>query len=319
MNKLALVLFGLISSLCLAACSGDIDGFTGSGSSSSNIISDKNFIVFFSNTNPAVIDDTGGHGGVDVTITIQAGDRFDAATSGNTVYIQSQWGILDTTTCTITAGSCSVNWTSDSDFAFLPADLLNTITVYALGEESFTDLNGSGVFDDGDIFLRDVSEPFHDLDHNGVYNAGIDEIIDVDNSEDHTLADNKYNGIGCAHSTLCGDEPIISLFDIGFMDMDARTLKVDINTPASGTSVTFGTNINFVATAVDDEDGPITGTDLPVAGVDISWSSDLDGAIGANSNSTSDNTLTVGTHIITVTVTDSAGNTAQDSILVTIT
>ncbi|MCW8955899.1 MAG: hypothetical protein OQL09_03380 [Gammaproteobacteria bacterium] len=322
MNKSALILFGLIFSLGLASCSGDIDGFTGSGSSSTNIISDKNFSVFFDETNPAVIDDDGGHGGVVVNITIYAADRFDAATSGNTVYIKSQWGTLDSNTCTTTSGSCSVKWTSNSDFSFLPFDLLNTITVYALGEESFTDLNGNGYFDDGDIFLRDLSEPFHDLDHDGIYTASVDETIergDLDNSGDFTAADGKYNGTGCTHSTLCGSDSRIYLFDIGFMDMDARTLKIFIASPASGTSVTSGTNINFVASAIDEEDGVITGTDTPVVGDDISWFSSIDGAFGANSNNITVNTLSVGTHIITATVTDSTGNTASYSILVTIT
>ena len=86
---------------------------------------------------------------------------------------------------------------------------------------------------------------------------------------------------------------------------------VTITAPADGTTVNFGTDINFVATATDIEDDDNT---LTAA---IAWSSSLDGALGTG-GSINVATLTVGDHVITASVTDSNGGSGSDSINVTI-
>ncbi len=315
----------------LAGCSSDGSPFTEGGNQSSGPISDKNFNLFFDEVNPAVIDDNGAHGGVQVVITVFAGDKFNASVNGGTVRIQTEWGILDSNTCQLIQGSCTVNWTSDSDFAFIPLDLLNTFTAYIVGEESYVDLNGSGNFDNGDTpnpgdsYLRDLEEPYLDLDHNGSYTAGFDEIIDIDNNGVHTLGDNFFNGANCTHSTLCApNKSSITIFDIGTINLDARdstapALSITIDTPANNSSFTIGANINFTATATDPEDLVIIGTNNPQAGNNIVWVSDIDGILTGNSNSININTLSQNTHTITVTVTDSDGNTAEDIIAINIT
>jgi 5-hydroxyisourate hydrolase-like protein (transthyretin family) len=71
-----------------------------------------------------------------------------------------------------------------------PADGRVTVTVYALGEESFIDLNGNNAYDPpGSLNLpvgpvRDAGEPFQDLGNifkdrrfNGVFNPDVDEFI----------------------------------------------------------------------------------------------------------------------------------------------
>ena len=226
-NNLASIAYALIFTL-LAACSNDESPFTeGGGSTSSQPISDKNFNLFFDPIDPAVIDDDGAHGGVEVTVTVFAGDKNNTAVSGGTVFIKTEWGILNADRCQIVNGSCSVTWTSDSDFGFLPFDLLNTFTAYVVGEESYVDINGSGNFDDGDgaFYLRDLEEPFIDLSHDGTYTAGVDEIIDIDLNGVHTPGDLMFNGIGCTHTTLCGSgtPTSITIFDIGTINLDQRT------------------------------------------------------------------------------------------------
>jgi hypothetical protein len=49
-----------------------------------------------------------------------------------------------------------------------PQDGVNTILVTAIGEESFDDINGNGIFDAGEHFV-DLSEPYLDADDDGVY------------------------------------------------------------------------------------------------------------------------------------------------------
>jgi Bacterial Ig domain len=83
---------------------------------------------------------------------------------------------------------------------------------------------------------------------------------------------------------------------------------VDITAPASGTTVTEGTSINFTGTASDIEDGDLTSG--------INWSSNVDGALGTGGSISV--VLTVGVHTITASVTDSGSITATDIITVTV-
>ncbi len=74
--------------------------------------------------------------------------------------------------------------------------------------------------------------------------------------------------------------------------------NVSITSPANGSTFTQGTSINFAGTATDAEDGNISAS--------LSWSSNLDGVIGSGA-SFSTSTLSVGSHTITASVTDSGG------------
>jgi len=83
---------------------------------------------------------------------------------------------------------------------------------------------------------------------------------------------------------------------------------VTITAPPNPTTVTEGTSINFTGTATDTEDGDLTAA--------ISWSSNLDGALGTGGSINA--TLSVGTHTVTASVTDSGGLSDSDSISVTV-
>jgi hypothetical protein len=66
-----------------------------------------------------------------------------------------------------------------------PVDGRVTITVYALGEESFIDLNGNNAYDPGEPF-QDLGNIFKDRRFNGVFNANEDEFIplNINNSSE---------------------------------------------------------------------------------------------------------------------------------------
>ena len=85
--------------------------------------------------------------------------------------------------------------------------------------------------------------------------------------------------------------------------------SVTITSPADGTVVDQGTTVSFSGTASDPEDGDLTAS--------IAWTSSLDGAIGTG-GSFSTSTLSMGTHTITSSVTDSGGATRTASIGLTI-
>ncbi len=92
-------------------------------------------------------------------------------------------------------------------------------------------------------------------------------------------------------------------------DPGDQTPVVAITDPADGFSAEQGTAILFSATADDLEDGDLSGS--------IGWSSDIDGSIG-NGASISVDTLSLGSHIISAQVADSASNTGSHSITVDI-
>ena len=87
---------------------------------------------------------------------------------------------------------------------------------------------------------------------------------------------------------------------------------VTITAPTDGSSFSQGNSIGFSGSATDNEDNDIT---LTAA---LSWSSSLDGVIGSGANFNY-SALSVGTHTITASVTDSFGNNGSASISVSIT
>ena len=85
---------------------------------------------------------------------------------------------------------------------------------------------------------------------------------------------------------------------------------VTITSPADGANFNEGDNISFTGTATDPQDGDVTAS--------LDWTSDLEiGSIGTE-GSFSTSTLSVGTHVIKATATDSDFNTGFDSISITI-
>ena len=76
--------------------------------------------------------------------------------------------------------------------------------------------------------------------------------------------------------------------------------------PQDGTTVRPGTSVVFSGLATDPEDGPV-----PVES--LTWTSDLDGALGTGGDVVVD-TLSNGKHRITLMATDSDGNVAEDAI-----
>ena len=78
-----------------------------------------------------------------------------------------------------------------------------------------------------------------------------------------------------------------------------------INHPGDGETRDAGDDIPFVGVGSDAEDGALTGAALV-------WTSSLAGQFGTGASF--DAALEAGTHVITLTVTDSDGNEGTDSI-----
>lgn len=84
---------------------------------------------------------------------------------------------------------------------------------------------------------------------------------------------------------------------------------VTIDAPADGASFVQGDSVSFAGSAMDVEEGDLSGS--------LSWDSSRDGIIGSGS-SFSSTTSSVGTHTITASVSDGSGAPGSDSIEVVI-
>jgi hypothetical protein len=87
-----------------------------------------------------------------------------------------------------------------------------------------------------------------------------------------------------------------------------KTPQVTITSPADGATFNIDELIDFAATAMDKEDGDLSG--------DLSWKSGIQGDIGVGPSFM--RTLGYGEHIITASVIDSGGKVGSDSITIAV-
>jgi hypothetical protein len=103
--------------------------------------------------------------------------------------------------------------------------------------------------------------------------------------------------------------PVLHVEFAGMAGTGNQPPTASITSPANGSSATQGDSVTFTGSAVDTEDGNVT--------TSLSWTSNLDGAIGSGA-SFSISTLSEGTHTITATATDSGGLTSSDIITINV-
>lgn len=140
--------------------------------------------------------------GVTTNITVRVADHLNdrSVFDGKLIFFSAEGGSIENS-CELTDGVCTVIWASQEP---RPADGRATITAWTDGNESFTDNNANGLFDDGDTFPAsfDIPEAFRDDNFNG--SREIDEPFqDFDGDGSYDLQDSLYSGADCAHSTLC--------------------------------------------------------------------------------------------------------------------
>lgn len=106
------------------------------------------------------------------------------------------------------------------------------------------------------------------------------------------------------------DNALIQGIEIIGMGIGNTPPVLSITSPPDGASFAEGSSVNLIGTANDAEEGDLS--------ADISWSSDLDGPLGTGA-SISVSSLSLGSHIITATVTDSASALVSEQISLSIT
>ena len=153
--------------------------------------------------------------GTTTTLTARLADRFsNPAPNGTAVSFQSEGGsVLSqclTSTTSSEGGLCSVDLRSSNP---RPADGRLTVLATAIGEESFTDADGNGVFTAADGFrltasgglpAQDLGEPYLDVNENGAYDLG-EPFYDFNSNGLRDSPDGKFNGALCQDAARCPD------------------------------------------------------------------------------------------------------------------
>ena len=137
-------------------------------------------------------------------LTARLADHFrNPVPDGTAVNFTAEGGSI-VGSCQTTAGACSAVLTSQNP---RPTDGRVTVLAYAVGEESFIDLNGNGVADlvpnemiDSNGASTDLPEAFRDDNENGIHDAG-ETFIDFNNDGLYTGPDGKFSGVLCDNVT----------------------------------------------------------------------------------------------------------------------
>ena len=138
-------------------------------------------------------------------LTARLADHFNnPVPDGTVVNFTTEGGSIVASCSTLTDSNgnsnCSVTLTSQAP---RPADGRVTVMAYAVGEESFIDLNGNGVADlvpnelvDQNGASTDLPEAFRDDNENGVRDAD-ETFLDFNQNSVYDGPDGKYSGILC--------------------------------------------------------------------------------------------------------------------------
>ncbi len=139
--------------------------------------------------------------GNSTVLTARLADHFNNPVPDGTVVNFTTGGGSIVSTCSTLGGSCSSTLTSQAP---RPTNGRVTVLAYAVGEESFIDLNGNGVADltpnemiDINAKSMDMPEAWRDDNGNGVFDAATETFIDFNKNGSYDGPDGKFNGVLC--------------------------------------------------------------------------------------------------------------------------
>ncbi|MDO8341603.1 MAG: hypothetical protein Q7T48_00225 [Cellvibrio sp.] len=181
--------------------------------------------------------------GEPVNITIRLADAFNnPPADGTSVQFLTEGGSIDTN-CTTINGACTVIWKSQSP---RPSNGRVTILATTVGNESFKDVNGDGLYTaNTDIFnsfnnggncnpnvplstaeatpggndepCDDLGEAYLDENENGEFDtgAGAEDYVDFNMNGSRNIENGIYNGVLCsAEGSACTKQPVTIRQDI---------------------------------------------------------------------------------------------------------
>ncbi|MEM0952543.1 MAG: hypothetical protein AAGI24_00255 [Pseudomonadota bacterium] len=301
--------------------------------------------------------------GVEATITIRLADKFNNPVPDGTVaFFTTEFGAIDDS-CLLASGSCTVTWRSQSPRLPLTANSTtganpfvstisnrtcptptttgipcaedlgpiygrrSQITVIAVGEEAFVDINGNGVFDVGEPF-EDLPEAFLDKNENGIFDnttplctadattlagrecaEGLEEIF-FDFNEDgvYNAGNGLYNGSLCPQATAdagqCSRELVHVRDELTLVMSGVQQIAVLENgtTPITGSIDLTTGDRNFTVVVADEFNN------LPSAGATVEVIADACTVLGGNG--TVPNSNSIGAYTTTFVAVETPDNAA---------
>jgi len=137
--------------------------------------------------------------GASTQVSVLLSDHFNnPVPDGTAVNFTTEGGQI-AASCVTVSGGCSVSLVSANP---RPADGRVTVLAYAVGNESFTDLNGNGLADNiGEMIdingvRTDMTEVYTDYNENGLRNL-TEPFIDFNGDGVFNAPDGKYSGVLC--------------------------------------------------------------------------------------------------------------------------
>ena len=171
-------------------------------------------------------------------ITMRMADAFNnPPPAGTAISFWAEGGRIDSGCSTDESGECSVTWSCQEP---RPANGRVTILGYAQGNESFTDLDGDGYYDDADAFPAefDFAEAFRDINEDGVRDAATEPFIDFDQNQSFTDKNGIYNGVLCKTEGSACTKSGITVRDSVVIVMSSNALIMQRD-PATGSEGTY--------------------------------------------------------------------------------
>lgn len=265
------------------------------------------------------------------TLTVRLADRYNNPVADNTaVNFIAEGGAVESQ-CLTANGVCTVVFTVQDP---RPSDRRVTILATTVGEETFADANGNGVFDDGEPF-DNVAEAFLDKNFDGTYTTGTgstadeDILLDFDSNGAFTPANAFFEGVLCDESlnAQCNQANQESIhvrtsLELIMAGEGLNDSSISFSTGAINL-VTAGGNASLSVSIVDDSGHP------PPAGTTYSFSTTQGEIVLGDTNATQESTTvqaprvfnfsikpgaSAGSGFFTVTGSTPSGNTFKASI-----
>ncbi|QBC44404.1 Ig-like domain-containing protein [Iodobacter fluviatilis] len=180
--------------------------------------------------------------GATATLTMRLADHFNNPIPDGTVvnFITDggRIGSNNTGQCQTKDSQCSIVLNSQKP---RPLNGRVHIVAYAIGEESFVDKNNNIIADqdaelvDINDFSSDIGEAFIDVNENGKFDLGIDQLVDFNSNSKYDGPDGKFNGSLCLSSwSKCSSTKTLHVFaqDIFIFSSDKPLLDTIQVAPA---------------------------------------------------------------------------------------
>jgi len=250
--------------------------------------------------------------GTQVDVTARLADRYNnPAPDGTQVVFTTEGGSI-VGSCTTESGVCSVQWTSQNP---RPTNGRVALLAYAVGEESYTEVDGDGRFGPADTFVpsQDLGEAFRDDNEDGIWNPG-EHFVDFNSNRVWDGGDGLFNGWLCDDSTRCSTNRSIHVYGHATLVMAESDANIVVtpNPVTISSSTTAAGRANFSVSAL----GRATNQIMP-AGTTIEVSTDYGKLVG-DSSFTVPNTTDAAASMHTFTI-EGTGEAGSGTITITVT